>query len=200
MAAKPPTKEGAVRFTHVPHPRDRIEALRKGRLASDDSRVTLAKWRFSGPTGAPGRWSSTIRMARELRLVSSSHTRPREHCVVPDGYARMAKAGLLGPDHNLVHGTSYTRADLNVVVDAGASLTSTVLVEPHIGDAQVAAFPRPAGCRRSASMSDRSVRADVPRDAGGALALRGNSAFKAMPVRARARRWNGRPSAARAPS
>jgi hypothetical protein len=40
--AKPPTKEGGVPFTHVPHPRDRIEALRKGRLASDDGRVTLA--------------------------------------------------------------------------------------------------------------------------------------------------------------
>jgi len=40
--AKPPTKPGDKPFTHVPHPRERIEALRKGRLASEDGRVTLA--------------------------------------------------------------------------------------------------------------------------------------------------------------
>ena len=51
-------------------------------------------------------------MAREFGLVSSSHTRRREDSLVPDGYHRMAKEGLLGPDHNLVHGTSYQQADL----------------------------------------------------------------------------------------
>ncbi|MGQ3029038.1 MAG: amidohydrolase family protein, partial [Ferrovibrionaceae bacterium] len=40
--AKPPTAPGGVPYTHIPHPRDRIEALRRGRLASDDARVTLA--------------------------------------------------------------------------------------------------------------------------------------------------------------
>ena len=32
--------------------------------------------------------------------------------MTPDGYARMAKEGLLGPDHNLVHGTSYDHGTL----------------------------------------------------------------------------------------
>ena len=108
--AKPPTAEGAKPFTHVPHPRDRIEALRKGRLASDDGRVTLAMAILGPDWGAWEVVEHDIRMARELGLVSSSHTRRREDCVVPDGYARMAKAGLLGPDHNLVHGTSYDHA------------------------------------------------------------------------------------------
>ena len=40
--AKPLNQNDDIPFTHVPHPRDRVEALRKGRLASDDSRVTLA--------------------------------------------------------------------------------------------------------------------------------------------------------------
>ena len=95
-------------FTHVPHPRERIEALRKGRLASRTTAASRWRWRSSGPDW--GAWEVVehdIRMAREFGLVSSSHTRAREDCVVPDGYARMAKAGLLGPDHNLVHGTSY---------------------------------------------------------------------------------------------
>src|SRR6476659_1045789 len=115
--AKPPTKPGDKPFHEVPHPRDRIEALRKGRLASNDARVTLAM-AILGPDW--GSWEVVehdIRMARELGLVSSSHTRRREDGVVPDGYRRMAEAGLLGPDHNLVHGTSYDAADLKLIVD-----------------------------------------------------------------------------------
>src|SRR3954447_10367740 len=38
-AAKPPTAEGARPFTDIPHPRERIEALRKGRLAGGDRRA-----------------------------------------------------------------------------------------------------------------------------------------------------------------
>ena len=90
--AKPPTAEGARPFTDIPHPRERIEALRKGRLAGDDGRVTLAM-AILGPDW--GSWEVVehdIRMARELGLVSSSHTRRREDCVVPDGYHRMAAA------------------------------------------------------------------------------------------------------------
>ena len=169
--AKPPTAEGARPFTDIPHPRERIEALRKGRLAGDDGRVTLAM-AILGPDW--GSWEVVehdIRMARELGLVSSSHTRRREDCVVPDGYRRMAEAGLLGPDHNLVHGTSYDAADLKLIVDHGASLTSTVLVElhHHIGDTQVAAF-RAAGGLPSLGIDVEPFthRADVPRDAGGA--------------------------------
>ena len=145
--AKPIGLETGTPFTHVPHPRERIESLRKGRLASDDGRVTLAMAILGPDWGAWEVVEHDIRMAREFGLVSSSHTRRREDCVVPDGYARMAKAGLLGPDHNLVHGTSYDTADLRVVVDSGASLTSTVLVElhHHIGDTMVAAFREQGG-------------------------------------------------------
>ncbi|MGB8551058.1 MAG: amidohydrolase family protein, partial [Xanthobacteraceae bacterium] len=118
--AKPPTKPGDKPFTHVPHPRERIDALRKGRLASNDNRVTLAM-AILGPDYSV--WEVVehdIRMAREYGLVSSSHTRRKEESVLPDGYARMLKAGLLGPDHNLVHGTTYDETDLKVVIDSGA--------------------------------------------------------------------------------
>ena len=137
-------------------------------------------------------------MAREFGLVSSSHTRRREDCVVPDGYHRMAKEGLLGPDHNLVHGTSYDAADLKVVVDSGASLTSTVLVElhHHIGDTQVAAFRTAGGLPSIGIDVEPFTTGHMFREMQAALlfargkeirnnALRGNSPFKQLPVRSR---------------
>src|SRR6476660_4582349 len=90
--AKPPTKPGDKPFHEVPHPRERIEKLRKGRLSSNDSLVTLAM-AILGPDW--GSWEVVehdIRMAREFGLVSSSHTRRREDYVVKDGYTRMLKA------------------------------------------------------------------------------------------------------------
>jgi cytosine/adenosine deaminase-related metal-dependent hydrolase len=196
--AKPIGLETGTPFTHVPHPRERIEALRKGRLASDDGRVTLAMAILGPDWGAWEVVEHDIRMAREFGLVSSSHTRRREDCVVPDGYARMAKAGLLGPDHNLVHGTSYDTADLRVVVDNGASLTSTVLVElhHHIGDTMVAAYREQGGSPSlgidvelyASGQMFREMQAGLLFARGKEVrnnALRGNSPLKATPVRSR---------------
>ena len=139
-----------------------------------------------------------IRMAREFGLVSSSHTRRREDCVVPDGYAKMAKAGLLGPDHNLVHGTSYDTADLRVVVDSGASLTSTVLVElhHHIGDTMVAAYREQGGAPSIGIDVELYCSGQMFREMQAALlfargkevrnnVMRGNSPLKTIPVRSR---------------
>jgi cytosine/adenosine deaminase-related metal-dependent hydrolase len=196
--AKPIGLETGTPFTQVPHPRERIEALRKGRLASDDGRVTLAM-AILGPDW--GSWEVVehdIRMAREFGLVSSSHTRRREDCVVADGYARMAKSQLLGPDHNLVHGTSYDTADLRVVVDSGASLTSTVLVElhHHIGDTMVAAFREQGGAPSIGIDVELYTTGQMFREMQAALlfargkevrnnAMRGNSPMKKIPVRSR---------------
>ena len=196
--AKPIGLETGTPFTHVPHPRQRIEALRKGRLASDDGRVTLAMAILGPDWGAWEVVEHDIRMAREFGLVSSSHTRRREDCVVPDGYRRMAKAGLLGPDHNLVHGTSYDTADLRVVVDNGASLTSTVLVElhHHIGDTMVAAFREQGGKPSIGIDVELYTTGQMFREMQAALlfargkevrnnAMRGNSPLRSIPVRSR---------------
>lgn len=196
--AKPPTKEGGKPFTHIPHPRERIESLRKGRLASDDGRVTLAMAILGPDWGAWEVVEHDIRMAREFGLVSSSHTRRREDCVVPDGYHRMAKEGLLGPDHNLVHGTSYDHDDLKVIVDSGASLTSTALVElhHHVGDTQVAAFRAAGGLPSLGIDVEPFTTSHMFREMQAALlfargreirnnALRGNSPYKQMPVKSR---------------
>ena len=211
--AKPPTAEGAKPFTHVPHPRDRIESLRKGRLASDDGRVTLAMAILGPDWGAWEVVEHDIRMAREFGLVSSSHTRRREDCVVPDGYARMAKAGLLGPDHNLVHGTSYDHDDLK---DHHRFRRLA-----HLDRAGRAASPyrRYAGRRfsrrrraavASASTSSRSAAARCSarcrrrccsRAAARSATMRSAAILRSSSFRfAPARRSNGRPSAAPAPS
>ena len=196
--AKPIGLEAGTPFTQVPHPRGRIESLRKGRLASDDGRVTLAMAILGPDWGAWEVVEHDIRMAREFGLVSSSHTRRREDCVVPDGYARMAKAGLLGPDHNLVHGTSYDTADLRVVVDSGASLTSTVLVElhHHIGDTMVAAFREQGGLPSIGIDVELYTSGQMFREMQAALLFargkevrnnvsRGNSPLKTITVRSR---------------
>jgi 5-methylthioadenosine/S-adenosylhomocysteine deaminase len=196
--AKPPTKPGDKPFTHVPHPRERIDALRKGRLASNDGRVTLAM-AILGPDYSV--WDVVehdIRMAREYGLVSSSHTRRKEESVMPDGYARMQKAGLLGPDHNLVHGTTYDEADLKVVIDSGASLTSTVLVElhHHIGDTMVARVRAAGGAPSLGIDVEPYGTGQMLREMQAALlfvrgkevrnnAMRGNSPFTSMPVKSR---------------
>jgi cytosine/adenosine deaminase-related metal-dependent hydrolase len=196
--AKPLSQTSGTPFTHIPHPRERVEALRKGRLAGNDGRVTLAMAILGPDWGAWEVVEHDIRMAREFGLVSSSHTRRREDCVVPDGYARMAREGLLGPDHNLVHGTSYDADDLAVVIDSGASLTSTALVElhHHIGDTMVAAY-RAAGGRPSLGIDvELYGTGQMFREMQAALlfargkevrnnALRGNSPMKTIPVRSR---------------
>lgn len=196
--AKPLSQTTGTPFTHIPHPRERIEALRKGRLAGNDGRVTLAMAILGPDWGAWEVVEHDIRMAREFGLYSSSHTRRREDCVVPNGYARMAREGLLGPDHNLVHGTSYDAADFKVVVDSGATLTSTALVElhHHIGDTVVAAY-REAGGKPSLGIDvELYGTGQMFREMQAALlfargkevrnnALRGNSPLKSIPVRSR---------------
>lgn len=112
--------------------REAAVALRKGRLASDARRVTLAL-AMSGP-----HWSTwevcveNVRLARELGVLLCSHaTKRHADAMVPEGYDRMAAEGLLGPDHNLVHCQLLTNDELRRLLDTGASITSTCMNEMH---------------------------------------------------------------------
>lgn len=130
--AKPPPRPGELPFTHVPHPRDRIEALRKGRMASDDRLVTLAMAVLGPHYGTQEVAEADIRLGRELGLYTTSHaTKPNDKCIAPRGYLALARAGLLGPDHNIVHGNYIDDEELDAIVDCGATVTATVLVELH---------------------------------------------------------------------
>lgn len=130
--AKPPTKPGQLPYTHVPHPRDRIEALCRGRFTSDDRLVTLAMAILGPHWGTYEVAEQDIRLAREFGLLSTSHaTRKVSDQIAPGGYMKLVKAGLIGPDHNVVHGNYLDDDELGALIEAGASVTATVLVELH---------------------------------------------------------------------
>ena len=128
---KPPTKPGDRPFSEIPHPRDRVEALRKGRLADDDGRVTLAMAILGPDYSSWDVLTQDLALAREFGLMSSSHSAKPENSQNPGGYARLAREGLIGPDHNVVHGVYFTDDDVRAVIDCGASITSTCLTEIH---------------------------------------------------------------------
>jgi 5-methylthioadenosine/S-adenosylhomocysteine deaminase len=113
------------------HPRERVEALMASRFAAPDL-VTLALG-IAGPHWAD--WEASlhnVRLARDLGLLASSHvTRSHANAVTPDGYARLAAMGLLGPDHNLVHCNHLTSDEVGQLLDAGCTITATTTNEFH---------------------------------------------------------------------
>jgi cytosine/adenosine deaminase-related metal-dependent hydrolase len=127
---KPPERPGEVPYHKLPFPRDQIHRLRTGRLASDDRLVTLAMAILGPDWGEYEVAAHDIRLAREYGLINSAHTYGRKgKRVVEDGYPRLAKEGLLGPDHNIGHGNCFDDEELKIVLDAGCTITATNLTE-----------------------------------------------------------------------
>src|SRR5690606_19895464 len=129
--AKPAgVKGGDQPHARVPHPRERVEALRKGRLASDDRLVRLAMC-ILGPDQSPREVTHhDFRLAREFGLTFSAHVyAPPERRLQRNGYKELAADGLLGPDHNIVHGNYLSDEELRIVADHGVSVSSTVMLE-----------------------------------------------------------------------
>jgi len=126
---KHPPKPGEVPFEERPHPRGEIERLRKGRFAADDGLLSLAMCTL-GPDFSI--WDVTVQdiaLAREFDLIWSAHTWGAPNRLNPEGFIRLAKDGLLGPEHNLVHGNYLSDDELKAITDAGASVTVTPEVE-----------------------------------------------------------------------
>lgn len=128
--SKPPPEPGETPHWEVPHPRDEIRRLRIGRLASDDRLVTLAM-AILGPDDATFEVArENILMAREFGVVSSAHTWGRTgKRFTPDGMWRLAKEGLLGPDHNVSHGNNLEDNELHMILDHGCTISATPLTE-----------------------------------------------------------------------
>lgn len=127
---KPPERPGEIPFHKLPYPRDEIRRLRTGRFASDDQLITLAMAILGPDWGEYDVAEHDIRLAREYGLFNSAHTYGRKgKRVVEDGYPRLAKAGLLGPDHNIGHGNCFDDEELKIVLDAGCTITATNLTE-----------------------------------------------------------------------
>ena len=135
--AKPPVTEGEIPFTHVPHPRDRVEYLRNNRLSDDDGLVTLAMAILGPEFGSFEVAIDDMTLARELDLLSSAHVWNGYNRNLPqveqikDAYLQLGKRGLLGPDHNIVHGNYMVDDQVRYVIDQGCTVTSTVMCEMH---------------------------------------------------------------------
>lgn len=127
--AKPKPRAGEKHFSEIPHPRAEIHRLRTGRLASDDALVTLAACILGPDYSTLDVCRHDFRMARDYGLLSSAHVWGRPNRLVSGGYRTIAQEGLLGPDHNIVHANYIADDELKVIVDSGASATSTAAIE-----------------------------------------------------------------------
>jgi 5-methylthioadenosine/S-adenosylhomocysteine deaminase len=126
---KPDAKKGQLPYTHMPHPRAELERLRKGVFASDAKLITLAMAAL-GPDFST--WEVTehdFKLAKELDLIISAHVWGAPNRMNKDGYQKLAKMKLLGPNHNLVHGVYLSPSELKLIIDSGASITVTPEVE-----------------------------------------------------------------------
>jgi 5-methylthioadenosine/S-adenosylhomocysteine deaminase len=131
--AKPAAGEGNIPFTHQPHPRQRLETLRKGRFSSNDRLVTLAAAILGPQFSTPEVTTHDFRMVKDLGLLSSSHAarRPQDR-ISPQGYSIAAEIGALDCTHNVVHGNYLSDDELRLVVESGASITVTSMIELHV--------------------------------------------------------------------
>ena len=123
-------KSVAKSYTEIGQPRAEVHRLRTGRLASDERRVTMALAILGPDWSTYETTEADIRLAREYGLVNSAHTygRPGKR-VAPDGMWRLQKAGLLGPDHNVVHGNCLGDDELKMIIDEGCSTSATCTAE-----------------------------------------------------------------------
>ncbi len=118
-------KPGEPHFSQVPHPLAEIRRLRQGRLSDDSALVTLAMAILGPDYSTLDVCRQDFRAARDFGLLSSAHVWGRSNRLVPGGYRTIAAEGLLGPDHNLAHGNYIEDDELKILVDSGASVTST---------------------------------------------------------------------------
>jgi 5-methylthioadenosine/S-adenosylhomocysteine deaminase len=117
-------------YYEIPQPREEVHRLRTGRLASDDRLVTMAL-AILGPDWSPYEVTvADVLLAREYGLINSAHTYGRAgKRMAPDGMWRLNAAGLLGPDHNVVHGNCLPEDELKMIVEAGCSTSATCMAE-----------------------------------------------------------------------
>ncbi len=125
----PPEREQREPLATRIHPRDRVARIR-ARLSSEERLVTMSLG-VAGPHWAreePIR--ANLAMARDFGLRTTSHATKRpEQELMPSGYSRLIAEGLLGQEHNIVHGNFLSDDELKRMVDAGITATSTVQTE-----------------------------------------------------------------------
>ena len=132
---KPKLNEGGVPTEEHLHPPQEVKRIRSERLAADDGLVTMAMCIRGPDLAGLEACAHDISLAKEFGLIASMHIggRTMANRRTPDGTAQLAKAGLLGPHINVVHGNKLTDEEIALYVDAGASFTMTPEVEMQMG-------------------------------------------------------------------
>lgn len=129
---KPDPKPGQKPFWEVPHPRAEIERLRKSRFSTSDQLLTLGM-AILGPHYSTYEVAvEDFQLARDMGLIASMHCAGAA-ARVPDGWDRLAKAGLLGNNNNIVHGNDLTDAQLRFMLDQGVTFSLTPETEMFQG-------------------------------------------------------------------
>lgn len=157
---KPDPREGEVPFSHRPHPRSEIERLRKGRFAADGGLMSLAMCILGPHYSTYEVTTQDVRLGAEFDLVVSMHVGGATG-LVPDGFKRLARDGLLGRKMNIVHGNNLTDDELGLLTDAGANVTVTPEIEMQMG------FGFPLTGRLMALDARPSIGVDIESDIGG---------------------------------
>ncbi len=129
---KPDPKPGQKHFSEIPHPRDEIERLARGRLGGSDGRVGLGM-AVLGPAYSTHEVSrQDFALARELGMVCSMHVGGGA-MRTPDGFLRLAAEGLIDDRVNIVHGNSLPGDQVKLLVESGAGVTVTPEAELQMG-------------------------------------------------------------------
>lgn len=129
---KPNPRPGQPHFSRIPHPRDELLRLARDRLPSRDALVTLGM-AVLGPAYSTYDVSRhDLALARELGLTCSMHVGGGV-MRTPDGFRRLVGEGLVDERVNIVHGNNLAAADLDPLLDHGATVTVTPEVEQQMG-------------------------------------------------------------------
>lgn len=151
---KPNPKPGQKHFSEVPMPRDEVERLRKGRLASDSALVAMGLAVLGPQYSIYEVCEQDFRLARDYGLIASAHTGGAP-LMAPGTFERLIAQGLIDHRTNIVHANNFDDALIKALVDAGASFSVTADVEMQMG------FGNPLTGKLRALGSPLSVGADV---------------------------------------
>lgn len=126
---KNPSVAGQPHFSQVPHPMQEIYRLRRGALSDDNALVTLAMAILGPDYSTLDVCRQDFGAAKDLDIFTTAHVWGRDNRLVPGGYHTIAAEKLLTHKHNIVHGNYFEDDELKVVIDHGASFTSTAACE-----------------------------------------------------------------------
>lgn len=132
---KPKLDEAGIPTAEHLHPEDEVKRIREERLGDADALVGMALCIRGPDLSSYEATEHDVRLARKYGLFASCHIggRMKANRKTPDGIHRLAKAGLLGPDFNAVHGNKLEDEELRLLAEAGASFSMAPEVEMQMG-------------------------------------------------------------------